>query len=275
MYVCLNRATAGGAVPFEQFLDIAASAGFAGADLDPGHALMVGAAAVADQYGQRRLRLGGWGLPFDWRGDEAKQAEGLEMLASVARMAADLKIDSCATWIMPSSDLPFMDNWNFHVSRLRPAAQRLAEHGLRLGLEFIGPYHLRRKHPHEFIFTMGQMLELADAVGPNAGLLVDVFHVHTSGGTLEHLSQVPGQRIVLAHLNDAPDVPVASQQDGHRLLPGEGMLNLNGFMDALRSTGYAGPVALEVFSADLRAMPPAEAALRAWQATRKALPGYV
>jgi sugar phosphate isomerase/epimerase len=275
MHICLNRVTAGGGLPLDQFLDIAAAAGFPGADVDLGYGQAKGAGALGDLYAARKLKLGGWGLPFDWRGDLAKQKEGLDRLAAQAKIAAQLKADSCATWLMPSSDLPLMENWLFHVQRLKPVAAVLEENGLRLGLEFIGPHHHRRRGKHEFLFTPGQMLELAAAIGPNVGLLVDVFHLYTSGSTFDHLAQIPASKIVLAHLNDAPPGSVTSLQDSKRLLPGEGVIDLNAFMDALEKAGYTGPVSLEVFSDELKKLKPADAANRAGDACRKVLPKYM
>ncbi len=274
MYICLNRATAGGSLPLEQFVALAATVGFHGADVDLSYAETSGIAALKDLYARHKLRFGAWGLPFDWRAESSKQAEGLKKLAAQAKIAAELRIDACATWLMPSSDLPLMDNWKFHVDRLKPAAALLAQHGLRLGLEFIGPYHLRRKFKHEFLHTAGQMLELADAIGPNAGLLVNSFHCHTSGMRWEHLAQIPASRIVLVHLNDAPNLPCNEVEDGNRCLPGEGVIDLGAFIGALARTGYAGPVSLEVFSAALRALPADQAARKAWDAVRRSIPQY-
>ncbi|HLL90150.1 MAG TPA: sugar phosphate isomerase/epimerase family protein [Tepidisphaeraceae bacterium] len=270
MYVCLNRGTAGGNLGTEPFTDLAAAAGFQGADVDLGYGVQHGAAKLADLFAARHLRFGGWGLP-DWRGDDAAWQEGLGGLGAVADVAAALKIDSCATWLMPASDLPFMENWAFHVRRLKPMAQVLADRGLRLGLEFVAPYHLRAAKPHAFVFTPAQMLELADAVGPNAGLLVDCFHVHAAGEPWDAVARLPGDRIVLAHVNDCPNVPLGQVQDGERLLPGEGVIDLPAFFAALKATGYAGPVSLEVFNADLRALPAEQAAKRAWAATSRVL----
>ena len=42
-------------------------------------------------------------------------------------------------------------------------------------------------------------------------------------------------------------------------------------MNALKQAGYDGPVSLEVFNADLRAMPPLDAARKAWAATKRTL----
>jgi len=269
MRICLNRGTTGAGLPLEEFVQIAADAGFDGADVDLGYGEREGTAALADLYAAHSLQFGGWGPPVDWRGDSKTAADGLVAITPLARIAGELKMDTCCTWIMPSADRPFIENWKFHVARLQPIARVLGDQGLRLGLEFVAPYHLRRKFSHEFIFTPGLMLELADAVGSNVGLLVDVFHCHCAGTTWEHLSQIPKDRIVLAHLNDAPYVPVAQVEDGNRVLPGEGVIDLPAFMAALRQTGYDGPVSLEVFNADLNAMPAAEAAKKAWQATAR------
>jgi sugar phosphate isomerase/epimerase len=252
MYICLNGTTAGGGLPTEQFVALAAETGFPGADVNLGYAVQKGGAgALRDLFARHKLRFGGWGIPFDWR-DPAKHADGMTTFDRHAAIASELRIDSCCTWLIPSSDRPFIENWNWHVKQLVPVAQVLAEHGLRLGLEFIGPYHLRRHGRHEFIFTAGQMLELADAIGTNVGLLVDSYHCHTSGEPWEHLAEIPGDRIVLAHLNDAPDLPLHQLKDGERLLPGEGVLDLKAFVAALKAAGYDGPISVEVFSPDLK-----------------------
>jgi sugar phosphate isomerase/epimerase len=271
MHLCLHRGTAGGNLPLEDFVALSAANGFAGADVCLDYAVQRSPAALRDLYASKHHQFGGWGLPFDWRADASKQPEGLKKLEAHAKVAAELKIDSCGTWIMPSSTLPFIDNWNFHVQRLKPAAQRLADAGLRLALEFIGPHHHRRRHPHEFIFTAGQMLELADAIGPNAGLLVDSYHVYTSGEPFDRLATLPGKRIPWVHINDAPNLPVAQQKDSERALPGEGILDLKAFLAALNQAGYTGPVSLEVFSPALKKLPAADAAKKAGEACRKAL----
>jgi sugar phosphate isomerase/epimerase len=268
MNFCLNRSTAGRDLPADQFVALAAKAGFDGADVDLNPAAG-SAQTIAQRYQSQHMQYGGWG-PSDWRGQASLQGDVAKEMTAMAKIAGALRIDSCATWIMPSSDLPFMENWEFHVSRLKPMAKILAEQGLRLGLEFVAPYHLRRKFKHEFIFTPGLMLELADAVGKNVGLLVDVFHCHCAGVTWDMLAAIPGERIVLAHLNDAPQVPVPQVEDGNRVLPGQGAIDIPGFLAALQKTGYAGPVSLEVFSAELRAMPAAVAA----QLAGKSLENY-
>ena len=273
MYVCLNRATAGGPVSFDQFVQLAADAGFPGCDVDMGWGQQHGAAALQDLFASRKLKFGGWGPNVDWRKPDSNPQKDIPTLKAQAKVARQIGADSCSTWIMPSSALPFRQNWDFHVKGLRLIAKVLADNGLRLGLEFVAPYHLRRQFPHEFIFTPGQMLELAADVGDNVGLLVDCFHCHAAGTTWEHLAQIPKEKIVLVHLNDCPDVPQGKIQDFQRLLPGEGVIDLPAFVAALKQAGYSGPVALEVFNDDLKKMPPADAAKKAYAATKSALGG--
>jgi len=266
--ICLNRGTTGGNLILPEFAELAHHAGFAGADVDLAWGVQHGAAALRDLYAKHGLKYGGWGLPFDWRTDSGT-VEGLAVLEKQARLAAELGIDSCCTWLLPSSDFPLHQNWHIHIQRLSPIAKVLAGHGLRFGLEFVAPYHLRRKWKHEFIFTPMAMLELAADVGSNCGLLIDCFHLHAAGEPMSVMGLIPAEKIVLVHLNDAPAGAMDSIEDGKRLLPGEGAIDLKGFFAGLSATGYDGPISVEVFSDALRAMPPADAATKAWAATQR------
>jgi sugar phosphate isomerase/epimerase len=271
VYYCLNRGTLKRGLSLEQFLDAAALAGFEGADVDMDFALREGVDKLQEMYTLRSLRYGGWGPP-DWRNELDKAKDGLEMLKKFAVIAKEIDADSCCTYIMPSSDRRFMENWRFHIERLKPVAWTLAEQGLRLGLEFVAPHHLRKHGEHEFIFTPGQMLELAADVGPNVGLLIDCFHVYCSGVSMKTIGVLPRERIVLVHLNDAPKgVDVPDVKDGERVLPGEGAIDLVDFVREIDATGYEGPCSVEVFSESLRAMDERAAAKLAWDATRRSM----
>lgn len=268
MYVCLNRGTTGGNLSLPDFVNLAADAGFAGADLDMVWAEEHGASALQDLYAGRNLKFGGWGSPVDHRTEASKVGDGLRRLEKWAKIAAELKIDTCATWTLPSSPFTFMQNWQMHVNGLKPVTEILREHGLRFGLEFVAPWHLRVMHPHEFIFTPGLMLELADAIGPNVGLLVDCWHCYNSGTPWQQLAKIPANKIVLCHLNDVPNLPLDQILDSQRLLPGDGILDLPGFFAALKQAGYDGPVALEAFHC-VAHLPPLDAAKKAWKAVSR------
>jgi sugar phosphate isomerase/epimerase len=258
-------------------LELAKSAGFEGLDLPMGEAMQLaeekGADYVKELYANAGLRMGGWGLPVDWRADEPKFQEQLKSLPKYAELAQKLGCFRVPTWVLPFSDhLPFKENFEWHVSRFRPIAEILKDYGCWLGLEFIGPATLRRGRKYEFIYTLPGMLELADAIGTgNVGLLLDSWHWYTSGGTIEQITSTPAEKVVYVHINDAPaGVPVDEQIDNVRCLPGEtGVIDLKGFLQALKQIGYDGPVTPEPFSKRVNEMPAMEAAKTTGEALLK------
>jgi sugar phosphate isomerase/epimerase len=99
-------------------------------------------------------------------------------------------------------------------------------------------------------------------------VLLDSWHLYTSGGTLADLERLTNEDVVVVHVNDAPaEIARDEQIDTVRMLPMEtGVIDLVGFMHALRAMGYDGPVMPEPFSQrinDLAATDPDSAAREA------------
>lgn len=124
---------------------------------------------------------------------------------------------------------------------------RAATRGLAVGLEFYPPSAVR---------TLEEAVALCDAAGAaNLKLTVDLLHFHRSGGNLEALRAQRG-RILLAQICDAP---AAAPEDlfreaaADRLLPGEGDLDIAGF---LRACGPKVPISIEAPCLHLRHLPP-------------------
>jgi sugar phosphate isomerase/epimerase len=188
-------------------------------------------------------------------------------------LAERLEATRCSTWIMPYSDEhDYGPNFDLHVERLEKVARVLGEHGVRLGLEFVGPKTTRAGKKFEFVHDMPGMFELIGSMQvPGVGLLLDSFHWFTSGGTVEDLESVTSAEIIDVHLNDAVPGRSADQQlDNERLLPGEsGVIDLNGFLSALHKMGYDGPAGAEPFSLRVKSLPPAQAAAETAGAVRK------
>ncbi len=158
------------------------------------------------------------------------------------------------TWVMPASDdRPFRENFAYHIAQLQPVAQTLAEHGCQLGLEFIGPRTSRVSRRYGFIYSLDAMLSLAEAIGPNVGLLLDCWHWYTSTGTPADIRALRAQDVVYVHVNDAPvGIPVEEQLDQVRRLPGAtGVIDIVSFLQALHTIGYDGPVTPEPFDQQL------------------------
>jgi sugar phosphate isomerase/epimerase len=174
------------------------------------------------------------------------------------------------------NDRTYEEQFVYDVERLRPVARILADAGCRIGIEFIGPKTLRNQFTHEYIYTLPQTMEFAGVVGTgNIGLLLDVWHLYTSHGSLADLEGLTADDIVAVHVNDAPaGIPVDEQMDLVRALPLEtGVLDIVGFMQALQRLGYDGPVMPEPFSQriDLLAASDPRAAARETAASMDAL----
>lgn len=262
MYTTLNIGNLGFAADLPTAAAMAARHGFAAVDFSIAEAAELvaahGVAYVRDLFTQHNLRPGAWSLPFDFRAAAAAWRAGLEELPALAALAAELGSNRTGTYIMPcDNDRDFAANFAFHVERLKPLAAILADHGHRFALEFVGPRTVRVARRHSFVYTQDGVQALAAAVGDNVGLLVDSYHVFTSHGRMDDLLQLANRDVVMVHVNDAmPDVPVDELPDLARALPGEtGVLDLAGFVAALSAIGYDGPVAVEPFSARLRALP--------------------
>jgi sugar phosphate isomerase/epimerase len=275
MFKNLSPGAIGIGATFEEAMQLAQVSGFAGIDVGIGAMAALaeekGAEHVRDLFAAAGLKPGGWGLPVNWRGSEEEFQAGLKDLPRLAAAGQAIGCPRVVMWILPSSnELPFEENFEFHVRRFRPCAEILKDHGCRLGLEFIGPKTLRAGAKYEFIYTMDGMLELCAAIGTgNMGLLLDGWHWYTSGGTVEDLRRLTNEDVVYVHINDAPaGVPLDEQIDNVRCLPGEtGVIDNVNFLKCLQEIGYDGPVTPEPFSQRVNALPPAEAA----QVTAEAL----
>ena len=217
-----------------------------------------GIEAVKELFASAGVRPAAWALGIDWRGDEATWREDLAGLSRRAAAAAAIGCPRAFQVLWSWSDTrPYEENWRFHIERLGPIATVLAEHGCRLGFEFLGPATLRAGKAHPFVHTAAGALELGAAIGPNVGLLLDCWHWYTSHGTLADLRGVRAEQIVHVHINDAPvGIPIDEQQDQVRELPGEtGVIDIKGFLGLLRRIGYDGPVTVEPFKRELQELP--------------------
>lgn len=224
---------------------------------------------------EKNLIWGSAGLPVDFRRDEERFRAGLEVLPALAKAIQRAGGSRVNTWLRPSHDtLTYVSNFKQHARRLGKIAKVLADHDLRLGLEYVGPKTSWTASRHAFIHTMAETKELIVEIGQdNVGFVLDSWHWYTAHETKEDLLSLTAADVVACDLNDAPaGIPVDEQMDGSRELPAAtGVIDLKAFLGALIQIGYDGPVRAEPFNKKLRDMDnePAMAATAA--AMKKAL----
>jgi sugar phosphate isomerase/epimerase len=245
----------------QQSIEYAKLGQFGGIDVPFGEAEAMlneqGADAVKALFADNGMQMGSIGWPVRWMGSEDDWKADLAALPKFCAVAQKIGATRTATWVPSWNDEKAWDeNWAFHVERFKPVADIMGEYGVRMGLEFLGPRTLYVGKQHHFISTAGKMLELCAELGPNAGLLLDAWHWHTSGGTIADLKAMTNANVVYVHINDAPPgLTLDDYVDNQRAISGEtGVIDLTGFLQALQAIGYDGPVTPEPFSQRLNGM---------------------
>ena len=74
----------------------------------------------------------------------------------------------------------------------------------------------------------------------NIGIILDSFHTLSRGIPVKNIASIPKEKILLIQMADAPkfDMVLLYLSRHFRNMPGEGDLNVAGFMKAVVATGY-------------------------------------
>jgi sugar phosphate isomerase/epimerase len=231
-------------------------------------------AELRDDLKAKNLVWGAAGLPVDFRSGSDAFEKGLSKLGDDARALERAGASRMGTWISPGHNhLTFLANFNQHVARLREVAKVLGDHGVRLGLEYVGPKTSWSQSKYPFIHSMDEMRELIAAIGqPNIGLVLDSWHWYTAHETEADLLRLKGSEVICCDLNDAPaGLSIDQQRDSVRDLPcATGVIDLKAFLNALVKIGFDGPVRAEPFKAELRKLPLDEAVALTAKAMKQA-----
>jgi sugar phosphate isomerase/epimerase len=263
MYANLSLGALGLSADFPTAVELAARHGFEGVDPDVGHLAGLGdRAAIAEAaaaVAERGLRWGVAGLPVDLTAPAGAFLDQLAKLPDTLEVLTAAGITSVGTWIRPMHDeLTYRRNWVLHVSRISLVAGVLADAGVRLGLEYVGPKTFWSTERFPFVHSLAEARELiADAGADNVGIILDSFHWFTAAERSDDLAGLVDADIVSVDLNDAPaDRELDQQLDLDRRLPGAtGVIDLAGFVAGVRAAGYSGPVKVEPFMASLAEQP--------------------
>jgi sugar phosphate isomerase/epimerase len=151
------------------------------------------------------------------------------------------------------------------AERFADICDRAAAHGLLVAYEFL---------PWTETPTAEATLPIIERAGrPNGGLLVDTWHLFRGGGSLASLAALPPERIVAVQIDDAGPPEGEQWEDTtlRRRLPGEGELDLVGFVRTLRTMGVDAPIGIEVMSEELDRLTAAERAVAVQRSVRELL----
>ena len=187
-----------------------------------------------------RIRLGAFRLPFRIE-DDAAYAAGLGELPKLAELAATCGCQRClATVESTSHERAFQQNFDLHRKRLGEVAAALEPHGVQLGLEFNVVADDGQAQP--FIQSFDALLMLVkSAMSANLGVVVDLWAIHASGGSIDQLRLLTVRDIVAVIVSDAASAEKAAASE--RVLPGgDKVIDVAGALHSLATLGFDGPV---------------------------------
>jgi 4-hydroxyphenylpyruvate dioxygenase len=130
---------------------------------------------------------------------------------------------------------------------LRELGERAAKRGLRIAFEALA----WGQHINDYRDAW-EAVRRADH--PAVGLVLDSFHILARGTDLSTIRSIPGDRIFLVQLADAPllQMDYLSWSRHFRNFPGQGDLPVLDFMRALQATSYDDALSLEIFNDQFR-----------------------
>jgi sugar phosphate isomerase/epimerase len=183
---------------------------------------------------------------------ESDRARSSLLLAAEALGARQIKIGPdvhAVDGVVP----PLADGAHW-ADELHQLAAQAEEVGTRVALEPL---------PFSNIADFRSAAELVDAADhPAAGLAVDIWHLERGPSTLADLAEIPGAKVFVVELNDAPapqSTDLFHDTIHHRVLCGAGTFDVTGFVDTLQRIGFAGPWGVEILSDAHRRRPLQEA----------------
>ncbi len=101
---------------------------------------------------------------------------------------------------------------------------------------------------------------------PQVGVLFDPAHWYTTPTKFEDIDQRAVRHIFHVHMDDMRDKPAdLSDCNSDRVLPGQGVIDLERMIATLEGYGYTGYFSIEMFNDDLWALPAADAARQCYE----------
>lgn len=164
--------------------------------------------------------------------DEAQRARSVDYMKACVTMVAELggevlsAVPGTVGKIVP--DATPDEEWRWAVESMKEVYDHAQRHGVRIAIEPINRFETY------FINRSEQALALAEAVGPDCGICVDVFHMNIEEADTFASLRKAGRRIANVHV-----------ADNNRLAPGMGTFDWPRLLEAVRATGYDGAISVE------------------------------
>jgi 4-hydroxyphenylpyruvate dioxygenase len=149
-----------------------------------------------------------------------------------------------------------IDGMQRSANDLAELAQQAAKRDFKIGYEALAWGRYIKDYQQAW-----ELVKMADQ--SNLGIILDSFHIFARGLDLSTITDIPGNKITLVQIADAPrlDMDVLQWSRHFRCFPGQGDFPVVDFMQTVTKTGYEGYVSHEIFNDEFRSSPSQATAL--------------
>ncbi len=197
-------------------------------------------------------------IPVEYRQSKTKFNDDFKGLKKFVQTMEKMGATRINTWIISSSrDLTYSENMKQMAYRLSECAKVMKDHGVRLGLEYLGMRTLLTANRYPFVCSLKECKELIANIGEsNVGVVLDTFHWYCADDKGDDIRTLRAEDVTLVDLNDArTGFTRIEQQDGKRELPmATGVINTQEFLQGVLDIGFDGPLRSEPFNQVLNDM---------------------
>lgn len=164
--------------------------------------------------------------------DESQRAASVHYVKDVITMVKEL--DGHMVSVVPSTvgkiipDGRPEEEWNWAVESMKECYEFAEKAGVLLGIEPINRFETY------FVNRGDQALALAEAVGPNCGVCLDIFHMNLEEANYYDAIRRAKDRLIGFHV-----------ADNNRFAPGMGTLDWVKIVETLKEVGFDGALSVE------------------------------
>ncbi|MBP2419055.1 sugar phosphate isomerase/epimerase family protein [Microlunatus capsulatus] len=256
--LALNTATTK-ALTLEQALRVAADAGLTHVGLWRDRVEEVGLEAAVDLVRASGLAVstlcrGGFLTAADPDGIAHALADNRKAIEQAAALGAPVLV--LVVGGLPPGDTDLAAARGRVADRLADLVPVAREHGVQLALEPLHPMYVADR---AVLSTLGQALDLAAPYAPSeVGVCVDTFHVFWDPQLPEQVARAGREQRVATYQVCDFNLPIAADALLSRGMMGDGVVDFAAVTRLVAATGYAGPVEVEIFNAEIWAAPAAQ-----------------
>lgn len=190
--------------------------------------------------------VGGFNVDVNLDADDEKFKTQLAAVHPLADVASQLEAKRAFVALPPATDrLPYHECFDQVRDRLNQVGEVLGAKDIKLGVGFTAARDVAEGKQFEFVRNVEGFVALLKSVSAdNVGYVIDSWHWHVGGGTIDQLRELDASRVVTVRLADRPaEVQVTEAKTSDRIVPSVGgPIDHVAIIKWLAENAYKGPV---------------------------------